>query len=656
MSGGERGPARSILGIADIVRTIAESATFDSYELVRAGEHEIELKYGDGSALLAMPEIWREPEQVAAQLARSVSPSTLLFCLGSGEDMAEAAKLRQTSLVFCLILPTSPAALHASLANSMALIAMQRRAEERGQAAERLRYELAELIAIAGLLNSERDIGRLLGLILEKSRYITGADAGSVYVVVPDREDQSQRKLRFEAAQNESVEVGDLEVQTLPISSKSIVGAAVNKEEVINIPDLDLLDSHNPWGVAHNRSFDEAHGYQTRSMLTVPMINHRDDVIGVIQLINKKNTPGQPLRSAQDFADHVVPFDERSVELCKTLAYQAAIALDNALLYDELRTVFEGFVDASVRAIEARDPTTSGHSRRVADLTVELAVEADGLTQGPYAGLRFSSDELKEIEYAGLLHDFGKVGVKENVLLKSHKLYEWDLQQLLLRFDFIRERLRNEALGRKLEAALAGGASQRARLDAIQVALQKQEDYLELCRETILKANLPTVLESDSAALLEEIAQHSYVDAAGETRPYLTPEELACLRIRRGSLSIEERAEIESHVVHSWEFLCKIPWGRTFGRIPIIAGDHHEKLDGTGYPRGKDAAEIPVQAKMMTIADIFDALTASDRPYKRAMPCERALDIIGGDVKRGKVDEDLFRLFVEAKVYRKVLP
>jgi HD-GYP domain-containing protein (c-di-GMP phosphodiesterase class II) len=518
--------------------------------------------------------------------------------------------------------------------------------------ASRYRYELGELMAIATAINSERDLHKLLDLILEKSRYITEADAGSVYVVVDHPEHLETRALRFEVAQNDSISV-DFKAFTVPVSRRSIVGAAVITREVINIPDLYGLSAANPLGIEHDRSFDKHTGYQTRSVLAVPLITQQEEVIGVLQLINKKLDPARRLQSPTDFEEVVVPFDDRSVSLCKTLATQAAISLENALLYEELREVFEGFVHASVTAIESRDPTTSGHSRRVADLTVGLAEVVDRIDAGPYAAVRFSGDELKEIEYAGLLHDFGKIGVPEPVLLKAEKLFPWEHELLLGRFDYLREHLRAESLRQKVEALQRGGTP--VAITAIDVAMSKQLEYLDHCIAMIEEANRPSVLDSEVSNFIKEISQKTFRDPRGQMQPYLTPRELECLTVRRGSLTPAERDQIESHVVHTFRFLCTIPWGRALRRIPEIARDHHEKLDGTGYPAGKPEGEIPVQAKMMAIADIFDALTASDRPYKKAVPVDRALGILGDEVRTQKLDPDLYRLFVEAKVFQRVI-
>lgn len=655
----EGDPPEVVGSLPEIVALLASDPRFSGFHVLRQTDEMVELAEGEsGAALLALPSVWRSRERRQDELARCTRRDTLLVCIGRGDgDMRRLVALVASSRISCLALPQSSTSLLAALTNQMSLYRAQQRAQQRGEAAERYRYELSELIAIGASLNSERDISRLLGMILSKARFVTGADAGSVYIVTPapmqgsSDADPTRRVLRFEVAQNDSVPV-DFKSFVLEISATSIVGAAVLGAEPINIPDLYRLDEHNPWGVVHNRSFDERTGYRTHSALTVPMINAKDVVIGVIQLINKKTTPG-PLRTPEDFASRVVPFDKRGEDLCKTLAYQAAIALDNALLYEELRAVFEGFVEASVLAIEARDPTTSGHSRRVADLTVGLAKATERSAEGAYRGLSFSADDLKEIEYAGLLHDFGKVGVPEHVLVKANKLHPPELELVHSRFDYIDSWLRAQRL--EVELAAVRGALPVGEVEQRLAALEAELSFLPICLETIKLANRPTVLDSEQQEFLDEIAKRRYRTAGGEERAYLTPHELASLRVRRGSLNDEERRQIESHVVHTYHFLCTIPWGRALSRIPRIAGDHHEKLDGTGYPRRRRAEEIPVQAKMMAVADIFDALTASDRPYKRALPLARALSILEDEVKQGKLEPALFDIFVGAEVYRIVL-
>jgi HD-GYP domain-containing protein (c-di-GMP phosphodiesterase class II) len=496
-------------------------------------------------------------------------------------------------------------------------------------------------------LASQRDVRALLAAILRSARQMTGADAGSVYVVERPEPGTEERLLHFMLSQNDSVAI-DFSERTLTVDGKSIVGAAVIGREPINIPDLYALDfDQNPYGFQHDRSFDQRTGYATRSMLTVPMSDAQGDVIGVIQLINKKRDPARRLRAATEFDAEVVPFDAPSVELARALAAQAGVSLENALLYQEVRELFEGFVHASVMAIESRDPTTSGHSQRVATLTVGLARVVDGIADGPLVGWRFSVDDLKELEYAGLLHDFGKVGVREKVLVKAKKLYEPDRMLIQARFDYIRSHLESEHLRRKTQAP-------REAWPALEAELASRLEELDRFGELVAQANEPAVLPQGGGDTLAELGARSYRTPRGEERPYLEAEEIVALSIPRGSLTERERVEIESHVTHTYNFLRKIPWGRQFRNVPAIAGAHHEKLDGSGYPRGLHAPAIPIGARMMAISDIYDALTASDRPYKRAIPTEKALAIIESEVKAGKCDADLFRVFVEAGVYRLV--
>jgi HD-GYP domain-containing protein (c-di-GMP phosphodiesterase class II) len=529
---------------------------------------------------------------------------------------------------------------------------------------ERAHHENDMLISIGRALSQQRDINSLLEIILKRAREVTGADAGSVYIVEGD-EDGAPRNLRFTVTQNESRQIKSRGF-TMPVSSASIVGMCVLSSDVINIPDLYALDDpgtgNNPWGFVHDRSFDDKYSYQTRSMLTVPMISARSQVIGVIQLINKraKGSPGQ-LDGAGDFDRWVVPFNDVSVAYATSLASQAGIALENALLYDEVKTLFEGFVRASVTAIESRDPTTSGHSERVAVYTVELAKAIDRVDVGPYKALTFGVDDLKQFEYAALLHDFGKVGVREHVLIKAKKLYEHQREMILQRFELIRRGFEVEGLRKQVEYLAARDRDRQLEHLAamggdVERDMAAKVAELDEFVTFILAANEPTVLEQGGFERIADIASRQYLDRLGVAKPFLDPEEAKALQILRGSLTDAERDEINSHVVHTYKFLSEIPWGRTFKDVPEIAGAHHEKLNGRGYPHGRAAADIPVPARMMTISDIYDALTAKDRPYKKAIPNDRALSIIEAEVKQGLLDAELFRVFCEAKVWEVTAP
>ncbi|NOY91161.1 MAG: GAF domain-containing protein [Deltaproteobacteria bacterium] len=519
-----------------------------------------------------------------------------------------------------------------------------RRSDERmSTSLDRFRYEFQEVLEISKALTQERDIDRLLDLILEKSRYVTGADAGSIYVIEGEGD---TRCLRFKLSQNDSCDFESSEF-TMPVSTGSIAGYAVVARRPISIADVYAIPEDAPYGF--DASFDRRVGYRTRSMIAVPMISAEGEVIGVIQLINKKKAPERKLSSAEAFDRLVVAFDERSADLLQSLASQAGIALENALLYDEIRAIFEGFVRASVQAIEQRDPTTSGHSLRVSVLSCGLAEVTDGAGDGDYREVRFSRRDVKELEYASLLHDFGKIGVREQVLVKAKKLYPEDLEAIRWRVHYALARVEVDALQGRMQLMERGASV--AEFDAVEQSAMARRSELERALEVILDANEPTVLSEGDFSRIEQIGALPFVGRDGVERALLTSEEVHSLQVRRGSLNAAEMSEIRSHVVHTKDFLSRIPWGKSFARIPEIAGAHHEKLDGSGYPLGRKADEIPVASKIMTIADIYDALTARDRPYKRAMPRDRALDILGYEVKDGHVDAELFRIFVDSKIY-----
>jgi len=529
------------------------------------------------------------------------------------------------------------------------------------QSDDRARYELAELVETARALASERDIKKLLAVVLLKCRQVTGADAGSVYVVEEEGGSQAEyqpeakRLLHFMLSQNDSVQV-DFKEFRLDIDDKSIVGQAVLNKQPINIPDLTKLEatpkSEKSQTLRHNRSFDEKTGYRARSMLTVPMLSAVGDVIGVVQLINKRRDGSRPIGTDGE----AVAFDHRSEELAGAWVAMAGIALENALLYDEIRGMFDGFVEASVTAIESRDPTTSGHSRRVATMSVELAKNVDAVSDGPLAAVHFTPINLQQLEYAGVLHDFGKVGVRERVLVKAKKLYEEDLRNIKLRFAYIKKALEADHAERKLRVAFELGKSDlAARIAEIDASLGRRMDEVDDALAFVGRVNEPTVLDQGGFERLVEIARLVYLAPDGQLRPYLEPEEVAALQVRRGSLTEVERVEIERHVVHTRSFQQEIPWGRRYADVPRIAAAHHEYLNGTGYPNRLPGKDIPVESRIMTIADIFDALTASDRPYKKAVPIDRALSIIESEVKAGKCNADLFKVFVGGEVYKRVI-
>jgi len=517
---------------------------------------------------------------------------------------------------------------------------------------DRLSVELRDLNSIGVRLSAERDLKRLLELILTKAREITHSDAGSLYLV--EESDTGDRRLRFTLTQNDSVDV-PFEQFTIPINGESVAGYVALTGQVVNLADA----YHPPLGSTFkvNRAFDTQIGYRTKSMLVVPMKTQKEEIIGVLQLINCKPDLQRRFASPAEIEREVEPFGARYTDFAVSLASQAAVSLENSRLYENIQTLFEGFVKASVTAIESRDPTTSGHSFRVAELTVGLAEIVDRAPSGPYGDVHFSPDEMKEIRYASLLHDFGKVGVREEVLVKAKKLYPNHLELIKQRVEIIRRGLELKYSRRKIEYLLQKGREQfAAHAETLDAELASFLAELDAGLSSVIVANEPSVMPEDFASAIQRFALQSFEDHLGRPQSIITPEEARVLAIPRGTLTETERKQIESHVVHTFQFLAQIPWTREIRNIPEIARSHHEKLNGSGYPYGMTGDQIPIQSKIMTISDIYDALTAADRPYKKATSVEQALDILDYERKAGNIDGTLLALFVEAHVYERTRP
>ena len=631
-------------GAQDWIDALSASPLFRGAEL-RASDHGgVEISRGQARALV-LP-IENVPDAASAQALLAAGDCGLLLVGAPSQWLAAVPADRAPLALLGAGAPMVELCLQAH--GLLERVELRRLAVERITQLARYRYERGELVEIARAITRERDIDRLLSLILEKSRYITGADAGSLYVVEGERgSNVSGQRMRFKLSQNDSIEYASREF-VMPVSTGSIAGAALVTRQAINIRDVYELPSDVPY--RFDRSFDERTGYRTVSILAMPMISAEDEVIGVIQLINKKRDPREKLQSPDDFASQTIQFDARSEELLGALAAQAGIALENALLYAEIRTIFEGFVRASVQAIEQRDPTTSGHSQRVSVLSCRLAeaVARDGGLR--FGGARFSERDLQELKYAALLHDFGKIGVREQVLIKAKKLYPHERDAIAARIDLALRSADVELLEKKLHAIERKASAEE--LAALQQAHDLRRDRLIEAWAVVERADEPSVLSEGDFSRINDLLAITYPDGQGRERALLTETEAIALRITRGSLSPAEIEEIRSHVVHTYNFLIQIPWGRSMQRIPEIARAHHEKLNGTGYPSGAHAAQIPLQSKIMTVADIYDALTAADRPYKKALPAERALQILGFEVKEGNLDPELVRVFQQAEIYK----
>jgi HD-GYP domain-containing protein (c-di-GMP phosphodiesterase class II) len=481
---------------------------------------------------------------------------------------------------------------------------------------------LQKLQEISGVLNSSLNPADIRKKAIEAATVVMNAETGSLLLM-----DEAAQELYFDVALGEKGEgIRQIRLKV----GQGIAGAVAKTQQPEIINDCYSDPRFNPEG-------DKKTGFRTRNMVCVP-VKAKDRLLGVLQAINKKDAPYFTQDDLQDFV---------------SLANQVGIAIDNANLYEEINRLLEGFINASVLAIESRDPTTSGHSGRVATLCCGLAEILDRLDSGPFKDVAFNYDQMKEMRYAAILHDFGKVGVREHVLIKAEKLFPGDLAQMKARFDFIKRTYETKALQKKVDLLMSGDRAATAELVAqVDQELAKQIAETDGILEFLLACNRPTVLAQGGFERLTDIARMTFESYNGPM-PYLTPQEAYTLSIQKGSLTKEERLEIESHVTHTYRFLSTIPWTKTLKNIPEIAYGHHEKLDGSGYPRAVPGTVIPVQTRIMTISDIYDALTASDRPYKAAVPTPKALAILEDEVKHGKVDEKLFEVFVESKVYQR---
>jgi HD-GYP domain-containing protein (c-di-GMP phosphodiesterase class II) len=597
----------------------------------------------DGSSLRV---ILVDPAILKTRNGVAIDARTAVVGIGLDE---QPKWLRDDSVYFHL--PENPAApvLLNAVRRSYQFLYQKMRADQlERQLTERTR-ELKQVSDVGIALATVRDHQVLLTMILTKARELSRSDAGSLYLL--DQAD-GQQVLRWKLAQNDSIEVAKFEERVLPITRKSLAGYVAMTGETLVIDDAYNLPATAEYSI--NTSFDRENNYLTKSMLVFPMTNHAGELIGVLQLINRRRTGATAKLTAERVPNDVVPFDDDTIQIMRALAGQAAVAVENNLLYESIERLFEGFVTAAVTAIEQRDPTTSGHSFRVADLTVELARIIDRIDEGMYRDVRFTPDQVREIRYASLLHDFGKVGVREQVLVKEKKLYPLQLDTIRGRFEFAMKTLENEGNKRKIEYLLREGRegydefSRRVDEELAEQMAALQKDFA-----FVAQSNEPTVLPEGDFQYLMDLATRDYPDLRGERRLLVQPEEARILSIRKGNLDAVERGEIESHVTHTFHFLQKIPWTKDLSHVADIAYAHHEKLNGRGYPRKLQASDIPLQSRMMTVSDIYDALTASDRPYKRAISTDRALDILRMEVNDGLLDGNLVNVFMEAKVYER---
>jgi len=561
-----------------------------------------------------------------------------LILLGPGQQAPEPL----AEMAIELPPDASPSVLRELVRVAMENVALKQQVTQLESQAHRRHRQFRELNRIGIALSAEKDIGRLQPFILTTMRQLTHADGASLWL---KEEEDGVPKLFLASSQNHSIDKSTYSAFKVPVDDKTVVGYTVSMGASQIYDDAYKPPPGKPAG---GKSFDSQFGYRTKSMLTVPMRNYNNEVVGAVQLINAKRRFETRL-TVETVEAEVVSFQPDDVEMIESIASQAAVALDNKNLIDSIQALFDGFVQASVTAIEQRDPSTAGHSGRVEGLTTSLARAVTEISVGKYRDVQLTDDQFKELRYACLLHDFGKVGVREHILIKAKKLIPGQLEVIQARFEFIERSMQVKYAMEKLEAMRSG--SNGPDLTEIDRRLEEELAQLDKWVESIVVANEPSVLPEDKASTIEFLAQQTYFDIAGRPHPMLEPQEFRFLNIRKGTLDPQERLEMESHVTHSFHFLTKIPWTPVMRGIPEIAYGHHEKLDGSGYPRGLTGDQIPLQARMMTISDIYDALTAQDRPYKRAVPTTTALDILHEEADQGKLDRDLLEIFIAKKIY-----
>jgi HD-GYP domain-containing protein (c-di-GMP phosphodiesterase class II)/AmiR/NasT family two-component response regulator len=640
--GMELGEARSVLEAADIECRPAEvpfAAT------VSSGRRNVYLI--DAERLRALG------DHDAIEKALTVIDATgaTVVILSEPNDFDAAWLATSPHVTGWLTRPIDPVALLASVRSAERSLELRMSARDLAETVQAQAEESGQLLQIGVALSAERDIMALQRLIVRKARELTNSDSGSLFLIT---EQEGEKKLRFAVAQTGPSDEGTYLGALLPLSRGSISGYVATCGEVLRIHDAYEIGDTREY--RFNNTFDTKNNYRTKSVLCVPMRNYLKEIVGVIQLINHKPSFDLVLESPAHTEEVVSDYTEHHENVLLSLASQAGVALDNKQLVDSIQELFEQFVNASVKAIEARDPATQGHSWRVAELTVAQAETLNTIEAGPLATLKFTPDHVREMRYAAVLHDFGKVAVPEYIFGKAKKLPEGKVEMIRLRCLVAIEQLQMRAATRKLQL-LKGGASPNSdeviRID--ELTLSAVNELTELMKG-VESANEPRVVAEGVGEALEALLKRNYL-VLGEERPLLEPAEYEYLKIPRGSLSADERQKMEQHVTQSFRFLREIPWSKTpWSHVAELAYGHHEHLDGTGYPRGLRGDEITVQVRMLTISDVFDALTASDRPYKPAMSIERALDILTKEfAERGKIDPQLLDVFISKKVYEPIM-
>ena len=495
--------------------------------------------------------------------------------------------------------------------------------------------QIKRLTRIGTALSAEKDINRLLEMIVDEGRRFSNADAGTLYVMSDD-----ETELRFAIVQNSSLKIrmgGTGGIITWPavslkdedgsLNNRNVSAYVANSGDVVNI--IDVYHAHG-FNFQGTKEFDNNTGYRSKSMLVVPLRNHENDIIGVLQLLN----------ALDPVTGEVVSFSVECQEITISLASQAAVALSHNRLIGELENLLESFIKTIARAIDEKSPYTGGHVRRVAELTMAMAHKINSVDYGKFADIKFSEDELRELRIAAWLHDIGKITTPEYIVDKATKLETIHdrIHDVKTRIELIKcDYLANKNKDGKNEEILSVIDPEIRTLDEEYRFLQHVNQGAEFLGDEMINR-------------IKKIAERHWTDG-GRMRPLLSDEEVAALCIRRGTLTENERSIINNHALLTSEMLTRLPFPRKLRHVADYAAAHHENIDGSGYPLGLKGDQIPLQAKIIAIADVFEALTAKDRPYKKGKSVAEALGILEKMVTDNQIDASLYDLFIREKVY-----
>lgn len=506
--------------------------------------------------------------------------------------------------------------------------------------------QLERLNAIGVALSAEQNTNRLLEIILQGAQELTHADGGTLYIL-------HEQSLKFEILRNTTLNIalGGTTNQPIPFAPlplylengdpnlNMVAAYCVIQQTTINIDDA--YARQQGFDFSGTRAFDERTGYRSQSFLTVPMRNHENEVIGVLQLINAKNPETQA----------IVPFSASHQRLVESLASQAAIALSNHRLIEGLKRLFESFIKLIADAIDEKSPYTGGHCQRVPVLTMMLAEAAIQSDHPAFKNFHLNAQELYELKIAAWLHDCGKVTTPESIMDKATKL-ETIFDRIHLideRFELLKSQREANHLRKVIEAQAKGKAVSPKHLAHEINVIKKQ---LDDDKNFIRKVNYGSEsMSPDDQARVRAIANYQYQNEAGQSVRFLSDDETYNLTIPKGTLTPEERQIINNHIVVTINMLESLPYPKGLRRVPEYAGGHHERMDGTGYPKGLTREQMSIPARMMGVADIFEALTSKDRPYKKAKSLSETLKILGNMKLNQHIDEDVFDLFIREKIY-----